>query len=138
MRAIASHLAAHGGIALIVDYGHERSAPGDTVQAVRAHRYASVLEQPGEQDLTAHVDFEAVARIAGEAGAAVTPLVTQGDWLRALGIEARADSLARTNPDRAAEISATLQRLTAPQAMGDLFKVIALHAPAWAAPAGLV
>jgi len=138
MRAIASHLAAHGGIALIIDYGHERSAPGDTVQAVRAHRYAPVLEQPGEQDLTAHVDFEAVARIAGEAGAAVTPLVTQGDWLRALGIEARADSLARTNPDRAAEISATLQRLTAPQAMGDLFKVIAPHAPAWAAPAGLV
>jgi len=134
--AIAIGIAAKGGVALIVDYGHDRSAAGDTLQAVRGHRYASVLDHPGEQDLTAHVDFEAVARGGREAGTAVTPLVTQGDWLRRIGIKARADAMLRTNPERAEEIRSGLHRLTAPEQMGELFKVIAIHSPAWPAPAG--
>ena len=69
--AIAAHLAEHGGIALLIDYGHERTAPGDTLQAVSRHRFASILEAPGEQDLTSHVDFEAVAASASKAGAKV-------------------------------------------------------------------
>src|SRR5206468_2839049 len=88
--AIATCLAAKGGVALIVDYGHAKSAPGDTLQALRGHRYAPVLANPGEQDLTAHVDFEAVAHVARAAGAEVTRVVTQGGWLRSLGIAARA------------------------------------------------
>ena len=64
MRHIAQHLVRHGGVALIIDYGHDRSAPGDTLQAVRRHGFAPVLANPGEQDLTAHVDFEAVAKVA--------------------------------------------------------------------------
>src|SRR5437764_10879383 len=81
IESIATCLAAKGGVALIIDYGHERSAPGDSLQAMRSHRYAPVLTKPGEQDLTAHVDFEAVAKAARDAGAAVTPQVTQGGWL---------------------------------------------------------
>jgi len=69
-----------GGIALFIDYGHERSAPGDTLQAVRGHAFAPVLHDPGEQDLTAHVDFEAVAHAAAESGATATAVVTQGNW----------------------------------------------------------
>ena len=103
---------------------------------MRGHRYAAVLAEPGEQDLTAHVDFEAVATAARNAGASVTPLVGQGEWLIRLGIEARAQALSRANPDRAADIEAALRRLTGQDQMGSLFKVIAIHSPDWPAPAG--
>jgi SAM-dependent MidA family methyltransferase len=134
--SIATCLAAKGGAAIFIDYGHERSAPGDTLQAVRGHAYAPLLANPGEQDLTSHVDFEAVAIAARNAGAAVTPLVTQGEWLIRLGIEARAQALSRANPDRAADIQEALERLTSRDQMGELFKVIAIHSPGWPAPAG--
>ena len=136
VNSIATCLAVKGGAALIVDYGHERTASGDSLQAMRAHRYAPVLVEPGEQDLTAHVDFEAVADVAQDAGAAVTRLVTQGEWLIRLGIEARAQSLSRVNPDRAADIQIALERLTGNEQMGQLFKVIGLHSPDWPAPSG--
>jgi SAM-dependent MidA family methyltransferase len=134
--SIAICLAAKGGAAIFIDYGHERSGPGDTLQAVRGHGFAPVLSAPGEQDLTAHVDFEAVANAALDAGAALTRVVTQGEWLIGLGIEARAQSLARGNPDRAHDVQAALDRLTAREQMGRLFKVIAIHSPDWPAPAG--
>ena len=135
--AIATCLAAKGGVALFIDYGHERTAAGDTLQAMRGHRFAPVLDKPGEQDLTAHVDFEAVARSARDAGAAVAPLVPQGEWLLRVGIEARAQALARANPERAQEIEAAVHRLTSPDAMGSLFKVVGIHSSDWPAPAGL-
>ena len=134
--AVATCLAVKGGVALVIDYGHGRSAPGDTLQAVRGHGYAPVLANPGEQDLTAHVDFEAIETAALDAGAAVTPLVAQGEWLLRLGIEARAQALSRANPNRAGEIQAALGRLTAPDEMGQLFKVLGVHSPDWPAPAG--
>jgi SAM-dependent MidA family methyltransferase len=127
--AIATRLVADGGAALFIDYGHDRSAPGDTLQAMRGHAYAPLLADPGEQDLTAHVDFEAVSRAASDTGAKVTAVVSQGEWLLRLGIEARAQALSRANPERAAEVEAALNRLTARDQMGTLFKVIAIHAP---------
>ena len=135
--AVATCLAAKGGAAIIVDYGHERTSPGDTLQAVRGHRFSPVLADPGEQDLTAHVDFEAVAAAAYGAGAVVTSLVPQGEWLIRLGIEARAQSLMRANPDRASGVQAALERLTARDQMGELFKVLTIHSPEWPTPAGL-
>jgi SAM-dependent MidA family methyltransferase len=136
VNGIATCLAATGGVALFVDYGHGRSAAGDTLQAVRRHGYAPVLASPGEQDLTAHVDFEAVARTARDAGASATPLISQGEWLLRLGIEARAQSLSRANPDRASNIQTALERLIGRDQMGELFKVLAIHSPDWRAPAG--
>jgi SAM-dependent MidA family methyltransferase len=135
--AIARRLVVDGGVALIIDYGHEVSVPGDTLQAVRNHRFAPVLERPGDQDITAHVDFEAVMNVARSAGAEVTRVVLQGDWLGRLGIDARAQVLAEQNPERASDIEAALHRLSAPDAMGQLFKVMALHSPDWPSPAGL-
>ncbi|MGN6849075.1 MAG: class I SAM-dependent methyltransferase [Sphingomicrobium sp.] len=134
--AIAICIAAKGGVALFIDYGHERSGPGDTLQAVRGHGFAPVLSNLGEQDLTAHVDFEAVAEAARDAGAAVTRVVRQGEWLKRLGIEARAQELIRANPERAADVRSSLDRLTSRDRMGELFKVIAVHSPDWPAPAG--
>jgi NADH dehydrogenase [ubiquinone] 1 alpha subcomplex assembly factor 7 len=135
--SIASSLVANGGAAMVIDYGHERSAPGDTLQAVRGHKHAAVLAAPGEQDLTSHVDFEAVAKAACGVGAAVTPVVSQSEWLIRLGIDARAQALARANPERSTDIEAAVERLTSPAQMGELFKVVAIHAPDWPAPAGL-
>jgi NADH dehydrogenase [ubiquinone] 1 alpha subcomplex assembly factor 7 len=134
--AIARHVVAYGGVALLIDYGHERSAQGDTLQAVSRHRFADPLEKPGEQDLTAHVDFEAVADAAREAGAMITPIATQGEWLRRLGIEARAEGLIRRNPGSAESVNAALERLTGAGEMGELFKVMAIHSPDWPEPAG--
>jgi NADH dehydrogenase [ubiquinone] 1 alpha subcomplex assembly factor 7 len=132
MKTIAARLSSHGGVALVIDYGHARSGDGDTLQAVRGHRYADVLREPGEQDLTAHVDFEALGKAAVKAS--VTRVVPQGEWLRRLGIEARAAALGRSQG--AAQIAAAVQRLTARDQMGELFKVIAVHSPQWPAPAG--
>lgn len=134
--ALARHLTQHGGAAIVIDYGHARPAPGDTLQAVRGHKFAPVLANPGEQDLTSHVDFEAVESAARKAGAAVTPLAAQGEWLERLGIGERAAALARAHPERGDELGMALQRLAHPDHMGSMFKVIALHAPEWPAPAG--
>ena len=134
--AIATCLAAKGGVALFVDYGHTRTAPGDTLQAVRGHKIAPILAHPGEQDLTSHVDFEALGKAASIDGVNVTNVVTQGAWLERLGIRARADALANANPDKADDVRVALDRLTARDQMGDLFKVVALHSADWPVPAG--
>jgi NADH dehydrogenase [ubiquinone] 1 alpha subcomplex assembly factor 7 len=135
-RSVAEHLVKHGGAAIFIDYGHERSGHGDTLQAMRSHRFAPVLSDPGEQDLTSHVDFEAVVKAVREAGTNVTRLSPQCEWLRRLGIQARAEALSRRNPARADDINAALDRLTTGDAMGELFKVVAIHSPDWPAPAG--
>jgi len=134
--AISTCLSQCGGIGLIIDYGHERSASGDTLQAVRGHRYVPTLVDPGEQDLTAHVDFEALGRAARDAGASVTSVVTQGEWLNSLGIGARAAAIATANPDRVPELETAVDRLCHEEQMGQLFKVMAIHSPEWPAPAG--
>ena len=134
--AIATCLAAKGGTAIFIDYGYERGSAGDTLQAVRGHRFQPVLVDPGEQDVTSHVDFEAVANAARSAEAMATPVVTQGEWLARLGIEARAQALFSANPDRRHDVQTALQRLTGPDQMGQLFKVIAIHSRQWPAPAG--
>ena len=132
--AIATCLAAKGGVALFIDYGHARSAPGDTLQAVRGHAFAPLLANPGEQDLTSHVDFEALTNAAS--GVAVTRILTQGEWLERVGVGARAEALVRANPARSDDVHAARERLTARDQMGGLFKVVALHAADWPAPAG--
>jgi SAM-dependent MidA family methyltransferase len=138
VEVIASRLAAQGGIAaLIIDYGYTAPRAGDSLQALRRKRPAHPLAQPGEADLTAHVDFAALAKAARRAGAAVHGPVTQGAFLTALGIEARAARLAReaTESERQA-IAAALHRLIDPQSMGSLFKVMALTPARAAPPAG--
>jgi SAM-dependent MidA family methyltransferase len=136
VESVARFIAATGGAAIFIDYGHARTAAGDTLQAVVGHRFAPVLERPGEQDLTAHVDFEAVGRAARAAGVRVTSIVPQGEWLIRLGIGDRAQALSRANPERADEIGEAVQRLTGKDEMGELFKVIAIHSPEWPTPVG--
>ncbi len=131
MRACAFRLARQGGAMLVIDYGYAGPAVGDTLQAVKAHRFADPFADPGEVDLTTHVDFTALADAARPAGAAVTAVATQGDWLQRLGIDARLQSLAAAAPTRAAELQGQRDRLVAADAMGELFKVMAITAPGW-------
>ena len=133
---IGAQLNVRGGVALVIDYGHAKSSLGETLQAVRGHRYADVLADPGEQDLTAHVDFEALAKAASVGNVEVSRVVSQSEWLQRLGIGDRAAALSKAHPDRAEAIGAELARLCDPEAMGELFKVMAIRAPGWPAPAG--
>jgi SAM-dependent MidA family methyltransferase len=117
-------LAQRGAIALIIDYGPMESAPGDSLQAIRHGAYADPLESPGAADLTAHVDFAALKRAAHIQGP-----VKQNAFLTALGLHQRTDILARRHPEQAANLRAAAQRLTAPEAMGSLFKAAAICPP---------
>lgn len=125
--AISSRLQQSDGAALLIDYGHEKSGFGDTFQAVKAHHFADPLAEPGDADLTAHVDFEALAFAAGEARAKVFGPVTQAEFLEALGVRVRADVLKR-RADAASRtnISSAVERLINRDQMGALFKVMAL------------
>lgn len=141
-RLIGERLAAHPGAALVIDYGYAHGpAVGDTLQALRKHAYAPVLESPGEADLTAHVDFAAIAAAAREGGSqggadSFGP-VDQGEWLVRLGIQPRAAGLKRNaTPKQAADIDSALNRLIANDQMGTLFKALALASPGLGTPAG--
>lgn len=134
---LAAHTADAGGACLVIDYGHAASGLGDTLQSVSKHEYADVLELPGTRDITAHVDFAALARAAADR-VDVLPVTTQGKFLSALGIEMRAQKLAARATDmQRAQIPLDVHRLTAPSAMGDLFKVLCwVHTGATWTPAG--
>ncbi len=135
--AIGRRLAGTGGAALIIDYGHPLSAPGDTLQAVRGHAYHDPLADPGQADLTAHVDFQRVAQAAIEAGVRTFGPIGQGHFLERLGLGARADALiAGATPARADAIRAARHRLTSAGEMGTLFKAVSLQHPDLPPPPG--
>lgn len=115
------------GVALFLDYGHVRSAPGDTLQAMKNHEFVTLFETPGTCDLTAHVDFENVVKIAREDGIAAHGPTTQGAFLKELGIEVRAEHLKKgANDAQAVDLESGLRRLIDTDQMGSLFKVVAL------------
>jgi len=125
-RQISTRIADHGGAALIVDYGHAEPGLGETLQALSKHQYANPLENPGDYDITAHVDFSALKKSA-EGYVDVVGPVTQGEFLRGLGIGVRAQTLCEKATDaQRRDIMSALQRLTAENEMGRLFKVMAL------------
>jgi len=134
---IAEHLVTHGGAAIIIDYGYSGGEQGDTLQAVRGHEFSNILDHPGEQDLTAHVDFAALAEESLRGGAEPSAVVSQGTWLETLGIGARAMALAAKNPQDTDRIAAARRRLCDEGEMGRLFKVMAMTGKGWPAVAGL-
>ncbi len=138
MQGCTFRIVRHGGAMLVIDYGHEGPAAGDTLQAVKAHGFADPFADPGEADLTAHVDFTPLAEVARGAGLAVAGPVGQGEWLRRLGIDARAQALADAAPERAQEFAGQRDRLVEGREMGELFKVMAATAPNWPHPEGFL
>jgi SAM-dependent MidA family methyltransferase len=111
--------------ALFLDYGHQRTAIGETLQAARAHRYVSPLESPGESDLTAHVDFEAFSSHCRREGLAVDGPITQSEFLLKMGLVERAEKLMASAPsDQIGFLEAGARRIADPMGMGGLFKVV--------------
>src|SRR5262245_3509275 len=140
MMKIAARVRDQDGAALIIDYGHLRSDAGDTFQAIARLSFADPLKNPGQADVTAHVDFQALAHAAEDVGARVHGPVTQGEFLKRLGIETRAATLmAKATPDMSAAVSAGLKRLTdsGRGGMGSMFKVMAVTDPNLMTVAGL-
>ena len=134
---LGARIATDGGAALIVDYGHDWPGIGDTLQAVKRHRNHGVLDDPGDADLTAHVDFFALAAAARRAGAGAFGPVPQGVFLRALGIEQRAARLRQgTSAEQRRAIDDALRRLIGVDEMGMLFKALAIAHPALGVPPG--
>jgi len=143
MARLAGRIVVQGGVLLVIDYGYDTPARGETLQAVKRHRFANPLRDPGEADLTAHVDFCALACAAQAAGAAVYGPVPQGEWLARLGINERAAALRRHADERqSAAIDAALLRLAGNGAvpcsatMARLFKVLAVASPSLGALPG--
>jgi NADH dehydrogenase [ubiquinone] 1 alpha subcomplex assembly factor 7 len=132
----ARRLVEQGGAALFIDYGHDALRDGSSLQAVRGHRKVDPFADPGEADLTAHVDFATLMQVAAARGARVLGTVPQGQWLRALGIEERCAALARQAPAHTDSLRKAQDRLVGDQQMGTLFKVMGLAAPNWPSGAG--
>ena len=136
-QTLGARLARQGGLALFIDYGGTQSSCGTTLQALRRHRRHEVLDDPGEADLTAHVDFAAFAAAAREGGARAWGPVPQAQFLARLGVAERESALlARATPAQAEAIRSGCRRLIAPDEMGTLFKALALADPALPAPSG--
>jgi len=134
---IARIVAEQGGGSLIVDYGYGAPAGfGETLQAVGGNSFADILAEPGEDDLSAHVDFAALAAAGRRGGAAVFGPVTQGKFLARLGLAERAEQLMKANPAKARDLLLAAGRLIGPDTMGTLFKALAFVPASAAAPPG--
>jgi SAM-dependent MidA family methyltransferase len=137
---IATRIRDQDGAALIIDYGHLRSEAGDTFQAIARHSFTDPLKAPGQADVTAHVDFQALVQAAEDMGARVHGPVTQGEFLTRLGIETRAVTLmAKASHEVSEDISNALKRLVGGGrgGMGEMFKVLGISDPQIAALPGL-
>jgi NADH dehydrogenase [ubiquinone] 1 alpha subcomplex assembly factor 7 len=137
---LATRVRVQDGAALIIDYGHMRSDAGDTFQAISRQSYTDPLKAPGQADLTAHVDFQAMAHAAEDLGARVHGPVTQGEFLKQLGIETRAVSLmSKANHEVSEDIARALKRLIGGGrgGMGSMFKVLGISHPNLTVLAGL-
>lgn len=134
---IAAHIASRGGAALFIDYGTAANGVGDTLQALKAHTAVSPLDEPGDADITAHVDFQSLGQVARREGVGVFGPMAQGLFLRRLGIVERARHLkSHANAIQAEDMNAALHRLTDPSAMGHLFQVLALVSSTLGIPSG--
>jgi NADH dehydrogenase [ubiquinone] 1 alpha subcomplex assembly factor 7 len=134
---IARIITAKGGAALMIDYGYgEAGGFSETLQAVSGHRFADALTEPGEDDISAHVDFAALANAGKRGGAAVFGPVTQGMFLANIGITERAEQLMKANPENSRDLLSAIERLIGNEQMGILFKVLAFVPPAISDVAG--
>ncbi len=132
VRKLSAHLIKNNGAALFIDYGYSKGSTGDTLQALLAHQFYEVLATPGEADLTAHVDFQSIAQAAQKQGIGVMGPVAQGIFLDRLGAEIRMQQLLQNASEGQREtILSGYQRLVMPDAMGHLFKVLALVPKHW-------
>jgi len=130
MQDIAGRIVDQGGVGIFIDYGHDRHGVGDTLQALKNHQFVDVLECPGDQDLTTHVDFEQLEKAAISAGAKTFGPIPQGLFLQQLGMHQRAEALKTdATVEQTLEINQAFNRLVNPEQMGSLFRVMIIAHP---------
>lgn len=135
MKNIAARIAKFGGAALFFDYGHDEHALGNTFQAMKAHKFVDVLSKPGNQDLTTHVDFEQLSKVAEVEGAEVFGPVAQGIFLQQLGMGQRAETLkAKASEEQIFDVNRAYTRLVSPEQMGTLFRVMGIASTGLSVP----
>ena len=123
---IANHVSSNTGAAILIDYGHAKSGFGDTFQAITKHQFTDPLAAPGDADLTSHVDFDPLSKVAIQSNCIPMNVMTQGDFLLKLGLLERAGALgASKSTEEQHRITREAERLALPHEMGDLFKVFA-------------
>lgn len=137
VRELAQLIRKVSGAVLLIDYGRDQPGPGDTLQALHRHAKRSPLEAPGEDDLTVWADFDLARKMAVVTRVKSSMITTQARFLAAMGIEARLNALSARNPTRADTLKRQYARLTAPDQMGELFKVFAMAYPVGIALPGL-
>lgn len=126
---LSSRIVTRKGALLAIDYGYEETQTGETFQALEKHQFADPLANPGQADLTAHVDFEALATAATVSGATAFPIKSQSAFLDTMGIQDRAAALVEANPELASSINAAKNRLIGADQMGILFKTLCIASP---------
>ncbi|MGY8985602.1 MAG: class I SAM-dependent methyltransferase [Sphingomonadales bacterium] len=137
MGDVANRLKSFGGAALIIDYGYTKPGAGDTIQAIKGHNYQSVLENPGETDITAHINFMALQEALAESEIDLHGPVTQCDFLKNLGIDYRAEQIIKANgPDVTSKVQRSLKKLIDKKEMGELFKVLGVSYGLYGEPPG--
>ncbi|MDF3010521.1 MAG: hypothetical protein K0S03_1317 [Burkholderiales bacterium] len=131
MRSLAQSL--EEGLILVIDYGfprrefyHPQRSTGTLMCHYRHRAHADPFAHPGEEDITAHVDFSALAEAAHEAAARVLSYATQAQFLVNCGITEVLERANAENALRYAPIAAQAQKLLSPAEMGELFKVLAV------------
>lgn len=132
VRKLASHINKYKGSFLAIDYGYniqgsERLATqyNSTLQAIKNHQYHPIIASIGEADLSAHVDFNALARSIIPVGLKHSFISTQAEFLIKYGILIRLVNLQKANPGELSEnLGKQVYRLTAKEQMGELFKVL--------------
>ncbi|WDR04079.1 SAM-dependent methyltransferase [Devosia algicola] len=134
MARLARSISTQGGALLAIDYGYAQTQTGETLQGVAKHAFANVLSNPGAVDLSAHVDFEALANVATKAGLSVHPLATQAEFLDRLGLKDRTKALSLANPNAATDLDLARARLTDTDRMGTLFKAFCVASPGLTPP----
>lgn len=136
MYDLAARLSKQGGVLLVIDYGYAQPGLGSTLQAVKDHQFVDPFDNPGDCDLTAHVNFLEIANLARMRDLRISGPTEQGAWLAALGINQRASLLAEASPQRSEELFSARDRLVEGDKMGSLFKVLAISSPNWPKPEG--
>jgi len=126
-KEIADQVVQRGGAMLAIDYGYAQTQTGETLQALKTHKHVDPLAEPGNADLTAHVDFAALSDIAKKANTTPSQVMAQAEFLKAMGIEPRAQNLASASPQAAPTITNDLSRLIDEDQMGTLFKAWCLY-----------
>jgi NADH dehydrogenase [ubiquinone] 1 alpha subcomplex assembly factor 7 len=125
--ALCKKIKKNNGIMLIIDYAKIKDGYGDTLQAMSKHKFTSIFNNPGNDDITSYVNFHSFSEVCKDLDVSYYGPMEMGEFLLKLGINERAQSLIKNNPKLDPDIILKqLHKLIDKEEMGSIFKVIAI------------